>query len=551
MKLLSLLLTGAAMCFADRTRLRGAVSDSTFWAKGPQAAQEEIVSLHVMLRHNPDDVARLEKVLLQVSDPRSELYGQHLSLKDVGAMTPVPSGRMAVVKAFFRDARRFQLTPNEDIATVQLTVQHAEWLFNTTMHTYTHANGATLVRASGEYSLPESMVDAVYVVGDLVELPHVPSTPLRAEVGGPGTWDNACPDLSGCKGLVTPAVLSKRYNIDESGMAAANNSMAVAEFQGQYFKQTDIDTFGSACKVNVSVDSIIGGNKQTAGVEAELDIEYIRGVSPGIPLTVIYSQEYSLLNWMTQVNGQEDAALVHSVSYGNDEKQQTSTDYMFSCNVQFMKAGARGISVLFASGDQGVCGREGCGFMKKRFKPDFPGGSPYITAVGGTDFVTYDIGDEQAWSASGGGFSDTFDIPSWQADAVAAYKASPDADLPAQSMWNNTGRGYPDVSALGGQKTSYCVVANGRAEGVAGTSASSPVVAAVFARLNGLRLSAGKSPLGFLNPFIYQNADAFNDVTAGCNTGGAGNKECFKAIKGWDPATGNGTPNFKVLATRI
>ena len=29
-----------------------------------------------------------------------------------------------------------------------------------------------------------------------------------------------------------------------------------------------------------------------------------------------------------------------------------------------------------------------------------------------------DIGDETAWPLSGGGFSDTFDIPSWQADAV-------------------------------------------------------------------------------------------------------------------------------------
>ena len=85
------------------------------------------------------------------------------------------------------------------------------------------------------------------------------------------------------------------------------------------------------------------------------------------------------------------------------------------CRRQFMKAGARGISVLFASGDQGVCGRSGCGFLEKRFKPDFPGGSPYITAVGGTNFATKSvIGAETAWSGSGGGFSDTFAIPSYQ-----------------------------------------------------------------------------------------------------------------------------------------
>ena len=108
----------------------------------------------------------------------------------------------------------------------------------------------------------------------------------------------------------------------------AGNSMAVAEFQGQYFKQTDLDTFSKGCKTNVTVDTIVGGDKQSAGVESELDIEYIRGVSPSIPLTVIYSSEYSLLDWMTQVSKMSNPPLVNSVSYGNDEKQQTSVAYM-------------------------------------------------------------------------------------------------------------------------------------------------------------------------------------------------------------------------------
>merc|ERR1711935_1122319 len=239
----------------------------------------------------------------------------------------------------------------------------------------------------------------------------------------------------------------------------------------------------------------------------------------------------------------------HCVSYGNDERQQSSDAYMFSSNTAFMKAGAQGLSILFASGDQGVCGREGCGGGifggAKRFKPDFPAASPYITAVGGTDFLSYTVGEEQAWSAGGGGFSDTFDIPAYQADAVAAYKARSDANLPDQAYWNNSGRGYPDVAALGGQKTSYCVQA-GSFEGVAGTSASCPVVAGIFARLNGLRLAAGKPALGFLNPFIYQNPQAFQDVKAGTNH--ANSKYGFTAVEGWDAATGFGTPNYEALA---
>lgn len=221
---------------------------------------------------------------------------------------------------------------------------------------------------------------------------------------------------------------------------------------------------------------------------------------------------------------------------------------MYSANTAFMKAGTRGISILFASGDQGVCGREGCGglFSARRFKPDFPAASPYITAVGGTDFLTYSVGDEQAWQSGGGGFSDTFAIPPYQQEAVAAYKARADANLPDQAFWNNTGRGYPDVAALGGQKTSYCVHA-GMWEGVAGTSASCPVVAGVFARLNGLRLAAGKPAMGFLNPFIYQNPSAFFDVQHGVNK--ANNPYGFTAVEGWDAATGFGTPNYEALAT--
>merc|ERR1712232_1382881 len=293
----------------------------------------------------------------------------------------------------------------------------------------------------------------------------------------------------------------------------------------------------------------VGKNEESAGIEAELDIEYIKSVAPKVPLTVVYDSQYSLLNWVNQITSLQNSPLVHSVSYGNDEVQQSGADYMRTCNTAFMKAGARGISILFASGDQGVCGRSGCGlFTHARFHPDFPAGSPYVTAVGGTDFAGTDIGDETAWADSGGGFSDNFDIPDFQKDAVAAYKASPDADLPPQDLWNNTGRGYPDIAALGGQKNPYCVNVNGAFEGVAGTSAACPVAAGIFAKLNALRTSQNKAPLGFLNPFIYQNPTAFQDVTSGTNTGSSTRKYGFKAIKGWDAATGWGTPDFEALS---
>jgi tripeptidyl-peptidase-1 len=343
-------------------------------------------------------------------------------------------------------------------------------------------------------------------------------------------------------------VLRTRYKLGtQPTSAAANSSVAVAEFQGQYYKPTDISKFSTACAVSPAIATKDHGtNKDSAGIESELDIEYIGAVANPIPLTVWYQSEYSLLSWIQSVGADSSPGYIHSVSYGNDEVQQTSTAYMEQVNTQFMQIGAKGISVLFASGDQGVWGRSGHG---SKFHPDFPGGSPYITAVGGTDFVTYAIGDETAWSAGGGGFSDTFARPSWQEEAVSAYLNSSTADLPPASYYNASGRGYPDVAALGGQKTPYCIATGGSFNGVAGTSASCPVVAGVFGLLNNVRLNAGKAPLGFLNPFIYQNAAAFNDVTSGKNNAGLG--EGFTATTGWDAATGFGTPDYEKLSAAV
>ena len=181
-----------------------------------------------------------------------------------------------------------------------------------------------------------------------------------------------------------------------------------------------------------------------------------------------------------------------------------------------------------------------------KFHPGFPAASPYVTAVGGTDFAAAGvIGDETAWSGSGGGFSNTFAIPDYQATDVATYQKNC-PNCPPAKAWNATGRGFPDISALGGKLNLYCIVMEGSFGGADGTSAATPVTAAVFAKLNDHRLKAGKPSLGFLNPFLYQNPTAFNDVVTGCNNGGS--KHGFTAATGWDPATGLGTPNFAALA---
>ena len=307
--------------------------------------------------------------------------------------------------------------------------------------------------------------------------------------------------------------------------------------------------------------------------ESLLDIQTVVGIDSSLPLTDVYADAYSILVWAQKLQSLPDGALplVHSVSYGSDEAQQESPAYMESVNTALMKLGARGASLLFASGDGGVEGRRG---SQKRYAAGFPASSPYATSVGATDFVVKNVvGEEQAWAGSGGGFSYEFGRPAYQQAAVASYlsAAGKAGSLPDAAAYNSTGRAFPDVAALGGSQNKYCIVAMGPT-GAYGTSAATPVLAAIVAKLNARRGAAGKPPLGFVNPLFYQHPEAFHDVTLGCNSGvpsmvagapsgegGAraggkgGSGACkgnvgFPAMTGWDAATGLGTPDFAKLA---
>ena len=549
------------------------------WHSLGPASASEIVTLTVVLY--PEDhggFAKLEEAFWAVSDPDSDRYGAHLSKTDVSRLVHASPAALANVTTWLTEhGASTTAGAFRDFIEAVLTVQDAEALLATRLHTFQHSkSGATLVRAAQPYSVPAHLASAVQIVEGVTRLPALDGPRVVAtddeaaddQVEAPSAWPTDC---KSCGKKVTPAVLAQRYSIPPPphGASAFNGStLAVAEFQGQVWDQKDLDRFGAKCAGSISwkvtVDHEAGhiskGNLCRIPIfgtefcgEALLDIEYAKAICADIPLTDVYASNYNLLKWADDVAKMSPIPLVHSVSYGNDETQQTSTAYMLSVNQAVMKLGALGATVLFASGDQGVCGRSGCGMGKEiRFHPDFPASSPYITSVGGTDFAVRNVvGNETTWPDGGGGFSDTFPIPSYQAGAVDHYKTTYASTLPNPAYFNNSGRGYPDVAALAGEVNPYCISAGSMMVGIAGTSAASPVVAAIIARLNAVRLGKGGKPLGFLNPFLYKHADAFNDVTTGVNDEGEFAHGGFHAAPGWDPATGLGTPNFAKLAALV
>ena len=165
-----------------------------------------------------------------------------------------------------------------------------------------------------------------------------------------------------------------------------------------------------------------------------------------------------------------------------------------------------------------------------------------LTSVGATTGVSPETGAD----FSSGGFSNYFAQPSYQSTAVSTYLTALGSTY--KGRYNASGRAFPDVSAQG---VNYAVIQDNSTQSVYGTSCASPTFASVVSLLNDRLAAAGKSPLGFLNPFLYSDAGkaALNDVTSGSNPGCFSNG--FPAKAGWDPVTGLGTPDFAKLLSAI
>lgn len=215
-----------------------------------------------------------------------------------------------------------------------------------------------------------------------------------------------------------------------------------------------------------------------------------------------------------------------------------------------MQLGARGVSVIFASGDSGpgdsCTTSDGAGNNPTYFQPVFPATCPWVTVVG----ATANRDDMIGAPFSSGGFSLYFDRPSYQDVSVPAYVKSL-GDSAYLAYFNDSKRGFPDVATIG---VDYAVVDQGVHYLVNGTSASAATFAGQVSLLNAARLSSNLTALGFLNPLLYNlSASVFSDITEGSSVGCVGNSAfgaegaSWNATDGWDPVTGFGVLNFTSL----
>jgi kumamolisin len=203
---------------------------------------------------------------------------------------------------------------------------------------------------------------------------------------------------------------------------------------------------------------------------------------------------------------------------------------MTAMDAACQSAAALGVTITVAAGDNGSSdGGTGNNV-------DFPASSPHVLGCGGTklDANGSTIVSEVVWNeqanqegATGGGVSNQFPLPSWQANAKVPNPTA-----------STGGRGVPDVSGDADPTTGYSIRVDGQTMVIGGTSAVAPLWAGLIAVAN----QQLGTQVGFIQPAIYaaKAAAAFNDITQGDN--GA-----FSAGPGWDACTGLGSPKAAAL----
>jgi tripeptidyl-peptidase-1 len=521
---------------------------------------------------------------IPVSDPDHLRYGQHLSEVDVKKLVQPADHSLALVHEWLADhgieTGDLSYSAAKDWIKVSLPVDRIESLLDTKYSVYRHEDGTETVRTS-EWSLPVHLHEHIDTIQPTNSFFRTAPKAVTLEVnkfGGSYSKDvtyHQDPNVTAIctpRG-VTPLCMRTLYEtIDYIPQSAGKNKMALANYLGETNNRSDTSLFlkkfrpeAQEAAYSFKFDVINNGSTSQAvvktriDIEGDLDVETMLGVGWPTPLTayavggsppIIYSTGTTTntnepyLDWLQHVLAQSDDTLPQVVSTSYDDEEQTvPPSYAKRVCEDLAQLGARGVSVFYASGDSGVGTSGDCvtnnGTGAKRFTPEFPSTCPYVTSVGATmDFNPEVVAYHSSGFASGGGFSDLFPRPAYQDKAVKAYlKTLGNRD---SAYFNASGRAYPDIA---GQGSYFATVWNGTDTLVSGTSASTPLIAAIIALVNDALIAGGKPTLGFLNPWLYKKGyRAFTDITSGSAVGCSeiGDGKGFPAVEGWDPVTGFG-----------
>ncbi|QRW02045.1 tripeptidyl-peptidase I [Ceratobasidium sp. AG-Ba] len=370
-----------------------------------------------------------------------ELY-EHLSPEEVNALVaPHPNSLSSVdewLGSHGFEPSTLERSPARDWVTIVLPVSKAEEMLATEYGIWEHAETGEKIVRTTEYSVPEALHAHIHLI--------TPTTMFGA--------------LAGTKRRSTMKATQKAralYNTGNYTASVKSNRLGIAGYLEEFANFADLQTFyknitprllaptlRSSLLTEVSILKIL---RRLVGASARLNwmfstlvyqlscsnIYYTTaGRPPHINTTGTpdnNSEPYLEFLQYLLAKPKAEVPQTISTSYG-DEEQSVPKEY------------AKRICGMFAQlvGDGRAANSTTCVSVdtkKPMFLPAFPASCPYVTAVGGTHYVP-----EVAVGFSGGGFSDYFDRPIYQAIDVPLYLKKLGGAY--KGLYNPTGRAYPD-----------------------------------------------------------------------------------------------------------
>ncbi|HJP80273.1 MAG TPA: S53 family peptidase [Pseudonocardiaceae bacterium] len=238
--------------------------------------------------------------------------------------------------------------------------------------------------------------------------------------------------------------------------------------------------------------------------EVSLDLDMVSAICPACHIDLVEANDSDTASLGTAERAATSSgAVAVSNSWGGDEG---SGDAPWNSAFQHP-----GVAITASSGDSGF--REA----------SWPASLPTVIAVGGTSLTKSSTAargwTETAWKGAGSGCSAYQAKPSWQHDPHCGMRT------------------IADISAVADPATGLAVYVQGSWGVFGGTSASSPIIAAMIALAgNSAELTSAR--------YIYAHSSKLFDVTSGANVNwNCGGDYLCTAGPGYDGPTGLGTPN--------
>ncbi len=547
--------------------LAGKPAGATNLPNGKPLPANEIKPLTFNLVYND---AAMEQDVAQMYTPGSATYHQFLTADQIIQKYAPSNAQVQQVENWLQQNGYtvVSIDPMRSSIKVQASVATIENSLHIKLNAYTILGREIFIQDG----LPKLTGVASSLVSSVVGLDNFAFPSFKPAFNTTSATLNASGNCNayGAQQTLTRDKLAGAYQISQlytQGLQGQGMTIGVAEF-GEPYNMQDVANYAACVGLptpniqNINVDGTVAPGSGQG--EAAMDLELIAGLAPKAQILDYQANinntsfAQALVDVFNKV-ASDDKVQVLSVSYGEYEDAFSASEQA-AVNKSLRTLAAEGISVFISSGD--------CGAYSERIKNiavvSFPASAPYAIAVGGTHLQVGNNNtrtSESAWGqdspipvcannwGSGGGVSQNsaFKRPAWQVGPGTTNHYNGASGLVFDLLLGFTPvnapnglRQVPDVSAAA--YPNIAIYYQGAWVAAGGTSAAAPIWAAGTLLVDQGLKQASKSSLGSV-PEMYTLANhpgkfhPYTDITTGNNL-------FYPATRGWDYATGWGSPNF-------